>query len=580
MKDFLLVFKVLYKNQNARRVGLDGKKRLPSWLTTILGTIPLAILPCILLGFIATIIFDEVTLALVSIATVSAGQLFALFLSMFSTMNVLFKSPDVPFLNTLPVSPVSVFFAKFAIAYLNTLSLTSLVTVPGLLTVSIVYASLGGVMFYGYFVSIFLIAIVAPILPLFIITVFSMPLSYIGTFFKGRTTLKSILAILFYLLLMVAYLLVINFVNGNQSELEGMTGINSSTLSSLGTLGKVMYPNTVLVMFCLGIDAGRNFGISLGITVGMVAIMLILAMFFYRRINQRGLETHSEVSHRAVSYRQTGIVSSLIKKDFKSIMRNPGIAMSSLANILVCPIITAIMYFAADIQTSQAPAYVTSMLSLSYVNLYTYIFLGGTNMLAMLAFTREGHSFYLSKSLPIKPRDSILAKFWLSLIPAGIILAVQVILSAVLYKLDVVNIVLFVVCAVPLIVGSCALHIFCDIRFGNVNWTTRQDMRQASQSNKGSLVVAFITVGIGCIALLAGVLMSVNVEAVGGKVAFLAIYWSILFALSVALLIAGLVLLIKNGEKYYPLIGERKLTPRSLRNTGGGSGRDGKMLFK
>ena len=147
MKDFILVFNVLFKNQYSRKIASTGKRKLPQNVITLLCMIPLVILICLVIGFIATIIPDAESLSLVTNAVVSCVQLFALFISMFSVMNTLYNSPDTPFLNTLPVSHTAVFFAKFAVAYLNTLALMSSILLPSLFTLTIVYAAFGRGMF-------------------------------------------------------------------------------------------------------------------------------------------------------------------------------------------------------------------------------------------------------------------------------------------------------------------------------------------------------------------------------------------------------------------------------------------------
>lgn len=573
MRDFLLVFKVLVKNQYSYRISNNGKRKLPQGVTTLLCMIPLVVLICVVAGFVAVIIPDSATLSMVSNIIVSAVQLLALFMTMFSAMNTLYNSPDTPFLNTLPVRHTAVFFAKFAVVYIGTLSLMASILIPSLLTVSIVYAAMGRVMFYGYFPLILLIALASPILPLFVVTLFSMPISFLGTFFKGKATLKTVVTLLFYMLVMVGYFLLIYFVNQaeeNASDAE----IAGNALAGLAVFSKVMYPNKTLIDFCLGIDAGKNFGISLAINVGMIVVMLLLAMLFYRRINLRKLETHSEGSKGNISYKQNNIVSSLMIKDFKHIVRNSSLAVSSLANILLCPILTAVMYFVSDLQMSdEVPAALNSMLKLSYIVLYTLIFLGGTNAMAMLAYTREGKSFYLSKSLPITPKDSIKAKFILAIIPSTVVMIIQVILAFALYRLDVLNVALFFICMMLTIIGATGLHIYFDMRYGNVNWNTRQDMKQVSQGNRGSLIVAFATVGMGLIAMVGGMVLTTFSSAIGGVAVVMGVFWGSLGVCSVALFIAGILVLRYKAEPYYNEIGERqfksKASSRGNKSRGG-----------
>ena len=565
MRDFALIFKVLMKNQYSRRVGSGGKLKLASSVITVLCAIPLVLLFCIVAGFVAYIVPDSATLSLISTLILTVVQILAIFISAFSVMNVLYSAPDVPFLNTLPVKQTSVFFAKFTVIYISTLTLTASLTLPTLLTMTIVYAAMGRALFYGSFALLFIAAVVSPILPLFIITLFSMPLSYIGTFFKGKSVLKTVLSLLFYVLIMVGYLLLIYFLSSNEDIVNDSVP-TAQMLGGLVTFAKIAYPNKVLMDFVFGIEAGKNFGISFAIYAGMFIVMILLSTLFYKRINQRNLESGgSSSSHSSINYKKSGVVASLMKKDFLHIVRNPQMATSCLANILLCPIITAVMYFVSGMQSGQegAPVYLDSMLKLSYIVLYTLIFLGGTNMMAMIAYTREGRSFYLSKSLPISARESITAKFILALIPSGIVLTIQVILAFALYRLDVLSVALFLICSALSIVGATALHIYCDMRFGNVNWNTRQDLKRVSQGNIGSMVVAFWLVFVGLIAMVGGMVLSAFMTQAGGLIVVLSVFWGVLFLLSAITFVVGILVLRFKAERYYDEIGERKMKERS-----------------
>ncbi len=583
MRDFRLIFGVLFRNQFARRTTGSGKRKLSQSITTLLCMLPIVLLLCVGCGFIAYIIPDVETLSSVSNAIMSSVQIFVLFISMFTVMNTLYNSPDTPFLNTLPVKPTSVFFAKFALAYLNTLALTSAMLVPTLLTISAVYAAMGGAMFYGFFALILLIALVAPILPLFILTAFSMPISYIGTFFKGRAVLKTVLSLVFYAAIMVGYLLLVYFLGRNQDSGDSADSvIPQVAIGGLAVFSKVMYPNKVLLDFCLGISAGKNFGIWIAITFAMIAIMLLLAKFFYRRINEKQLETRAETSHRNVNFKQKNVVLSLMKKDFLHIVRNSHLAMTSFANIIICPIISAIMCFAGIGQAGAASGnYFEYMMKLSFIVMYTVIFLGGANTMAMLSYTREGKSFYLGKSLPIKARDSIKSKFFLSLIPSVAVLIIQIILGLTLYKFTVLDTFLFALCAAMTVAGAIAMHIYCDMRFGNVNWNTRQDMQQVSRGNKGSIFVSLWLILVGMVAMFGAIILAQFETLIGGVIVVMAIFWSILFVLSAVTLVAGVLVLRFKAEPYYNEIGEREYKPRNnfSKNKNGGFGGN-KMLMK
>ena len=290
MRDFLIVFKTLFRNSNSRTEDAEGKKKIPSGLKVLLSFLPLVALICIMVAFLAVNLKSVGEFSLLVVAIVAATQLLVMFLSMFSIVTTLYGAKDTPFLNTLPLRPTSVFFAKFAMTYVNALELSTAVILPTSLTSAIAFNVASKSMFYGFYPLILLILIVAPILPLFIVSVLSMPLVWLGSYFKGKPTLKSVLVILFYVVLMCGYMVLVFYMNTRGFGQEGGVEMSQGTLASLSVLANVFYPDKVLVNYCLGIQAGKNFGISAAITVGMIAVMLLLSAVFYKRINSKATD--------------------------------------------------------------------------------------------------------------------------------------------------------------------------------------------------------------------------------------------------------------------------------------------------
>ena len=171
MRDFLIVFKTLFRNSNSRTEDAEGKKKIPSGLKVLLSFLPLVALICIMVAFLAVNLKSVGEFSLLVVAIVAATQLLVMFLSMFSIVTTLYGAKDTPFLNTLPLRPTSVFFAKFAMTYVNALELSTAVILPTVLTSSIAFNVASKSMFYGFYPLLLVILLVAPILPLFIVSV-------------------------------------------------------------------------------------------------------------------------------------------------------------------------------------------------------------------------------------------------------------------------------------------------------------------------------------------------------------------------------------------------------------------------
>lgn len=563
MRDFVLILKVLLKDRNSSGVNSKGKKKLSKKLSMLLPMSPLVIMISVMMVFLGMGIADKYSLSVVVNMLLSATQVLVLFISLASVITTLYSSADTPFLSTLPIRSSSVFFAKFSLVYLNALELCAMFLVPLLLSLSIAYAAVGNVMFYGFYPLILLIVLVAPILPLFIVTLFSMPAVWLGSFFKGRSVLKSVLTIIFYVVIMCAYMVLIFYMNTEGFGQNGIVEINGQNLGAFAVIANVMYPNKVLIEMCLGIEAGKNFGIFVALTLGMLAIILLLSMVFYKRISEKHVEKHSEETQKNVSYKQQNIVFALIKRDFTAILRNPSMALSSFANMIIAPLFILMMYFIMFSKADSAPeeeqmsAFMSEMMAIGFVLLYSIIFLCSTNMLASMAYTREGKSFYVTKALPIGARQSITAKIALAVAVPMIVLIPILLLAIFLFKIGILSVLMCAVTVVLMVIGMSCINIYSDMKKGSIHWDTSKDMQQITQ--KSTMLSTLIGVFIGAAFFTIGIIMS----AFGGalsEVIIKVIYWAIVVLLSAVVCTVGICLIRSNGDALFAKIGENKVT--------------------
>lgn len=567
MRDFLVVFKTLFRNANSRVVDVDGKKKIPSGLKAVISFLPLVALICVMVAFLAVNLKSVGEFSLLVVAIVAATQLLVMFLSMFSIVTTLYGAKDTPFLNTLPLRPTSVFFAKFAMTYVNALELSVAVILPTVLTSAIAFNVASKSMFYGFYPLLFVILLVAPILPLFIVSVLSMPVVWLGSYFKGKPTLKSVLVILFYVLLMCAYMVLVYYMNTCGFGQEGGVEMSQGTLASLSVLANVFYPDKVIVNYCLGIEAGKNFGISAVITVGMIAVMLLLSALFYKRINSKATENSQSTESKTATLKQSNVVVSIMKRDFTSIMRNSALAMTSFANLLMAPIFIVVMYFITNFKSGTDEGmtpFMSEMMGIGFVAMYSMIFLAGANMIANMAYTREGKSFFASKTLPINPKDSIKAKLLLSIIVPSVLLVPIMLIALLLYKIDIVSTLLVGIDTLMMITGICSMSILFDMKKGNQHWEQVAEIKNSSQ-NTYQLISAFSSIVPAIIVFVLGIVLAACEDILGAVIAKV-IFWAVATAFSVVVLIVGLCLLKAYGLKWYEFIGENKPKKKGARN--------------
>lgn len=573
MKEFGLLFKTLYRN-NKLAAGVEikknGRKKLPQSVVMFLGMLPLVLLICALMGFFASGLKSVEEIALLLTSIVSGIQLMLLFLMLVSIINTLYNSPDNAFLSALPLKPTSVFFAKFLLVYVSALKFSALLIIPLMLTMGITYAATGHALFYGFYPLVFLVWLALPMLPLFIVALISMPAVWIGSFFKGRSALKTLLSIVFYLGLMAAYFYFIFAM--------------PSALGALSTLGNIMYPDKALVFFVTGIEAGKNFGIALAFLVGFALISGLLSLSFYRRIIAKQSEAHAEVSKRAVTFKRKSPVVAYMQKDLKTIVRTPSLALGALGNLLLAPVLLIAFYF-LGVTTAftggaegEIPAIASEMGTLGFVMFYSLIFFSAANMLSLQAFTREGESFFNSRPLPIRPKDVIRSKLILASAVPFVCALIVFFLLLFLYKVSVLSAFLYIIVTVLACIGVNSVNILFDMKNGNVHWKTASDLRAASKNNPAMILAMLISMVPGIAFLVMGILFSQFYEILG-ETAVMGIFWGAAGAFAVVITIIGLYLLNEKGPALYEKIGENRKTVSSNERISrfGGRGKGGML---
>ena len=558
MKDFVLIFRVLYRNRYAvEKESNTGKRKLTRSTVMMLSLLPMVAVICVMLGFVAAELTTRYSAMTLINAILSAAQLFILFMSLPAMMSTLYAAEDAAFLSALPVRPTAVFFAKLLLVYVGALKIAAILLFPSLLTVSVTYAAAGNSMSYAFFPLILLIILAAPMLPIFIVVLFSMPVMWIGSRLKGRATVKTVFSLLFYIILMAGYMVLVFFIN---TQGMGQSGniVSDAALDGLRLLSDVMYPNTVLVSMCLGIDPAVNFGIFLAIWTGLTAATVLFAMLFYRRISTRRAESRAEEKKGAPSYKRHRLVISLVKKDLITVMRDPSAAMGTFSNIVLAPIVMVVMFFFirgdGDMAMSEFSA---EMMMRGIVMLYPVIFLAGTNMVAMTAYSREGESFFVAKALPIPARTSVNAKLLFSLLSAGAALAVIFVISAALYRIDIASSLAMVAASLLFCAGSGALHIYFDIKKGNVHWKSQSDMRAGAAGGISALIPMLLSILPAIGFVVAGVFLA-GLEDSLGRAGTVALYWGLILVVAGAVAAAGLYILYEKGVPLYDKIGENR----------------------
>ena len=334
----------------------------------------------------------------------------------------------------LPVRAHTIFLAKLTVAYLNEVITTAVAVLFVLLPFGI-----GAEAAPTYYVMLLGALLLIPMLPMLLGCIVSMPFSALIARYGNNSAIKTVLRIFMYIVVMGIYLYGMNsfgFLTGNA---EGnildnpelfISGILGDFVTSLTPVMPYFHSNFYLVSSMLATDFLewlKDFGISLGENLGLLAIVFVISLPFYRRMLSMSVEDGSSRRKKlkkdeAFTVRNKGVVRELIVSDFKRTVRDGQLGFQSFAGIIMMPIVVVILYFfmgTADdgdysfLQLmSLEPLYqmIAPLFILAYM---TFIGLT-TNVLGLYPISRENKSVYMLKSLPVSFGKILLAKVLLA----------------------------------------------------------------------------------------------------------------------------------------------------------------------
>ncbi len=556
MSKYRLLFGVLAKD--FYKGTSSGKKKTAGIIVTGLSTLPLLIVICFMLYTLTKsavgrgIFPQEVTLV------VAATQVITFFFAIHGILSTLYFSEDSRFLASLPVSPTTIFFAKISLVYLNELIISTYVLLPSLLTVALTAKSAGYIVFPAFYLLIPIIILLTPVLPLAIASVVSMPLMYLSRFFKRRSVVGTVVILILFGALFALYFLVIP----EMMDTNNVVNLSDGAVSAIVKISNIAYPDKVVIYTALGINAWVNFGISVGIYSGMIAFIVLVSKLFYQKAVAAQAETSkSAFTRRSEQKRQSHLIA-LLERDFKSLVRYPGLALSSFMNVILSPIMLIVTYAFTDDDTytlllsaEDSDTIILPMVITGVAFLYSILLNTGINSTASLAFSRDGKAYYEMKHLPIKPSEIIAEKVIFSNIVSAVGIVVLTIIVGAMMRVGAVNTLLFGVIMLIMSSGINALSIYIDMLKPNLDW---KDTSELQRGNMLILLPYLVCMVIAVVVVVVSCVFSATAPLFG-VVGSYALFWCITAGTAITVAVIFNLLLFKRGNKLYEKMGENKI---------------------
>ncbi|OGD17759.1 MAG: hypothetical protein A2W03_11840 [Candidatus Aminicenantes bacterium RBG_16_63_16] len=367
-----------------------------------------------------------------------AGQLLILIFGLFYVISAFYFSKDLEVLIPLPVRPFQVMLSKFGVILANEYLTVSLIVLPILISFGVL-GRRGPV----YWIEAALVYLLLPVIPLALVSVLVLLLMR----FVNLGRRKDALIIVGSLLLIVLAMMFQFWIN-RSSRLEPDSAALVRFFASPDSLPQKTgstFPPSVWATRALtgGLSAA---GLAQLLIYAGVSIILLIGMaagaeaLFYRGLvglaetSGRGRRlTGAEISRRLSSGRRP--IRALFLREWRLMNRTPIFLLNGTLTVIIIPVMLLVMAKAGSTDSdltslfrllSSKNALVSVLVSAGFMTIC-----GSLNGTASSALSREGSQFWISKIIPVSPRDQVAAKFLHSYLVAllGIVAASAVLLA-------------------------------------------------------------------------------------------------------------------------------------------------------
>jgi len=507
-KAFFALLKTQLKvqfNLSALRYKIFKNKR--TLMQTLFAVLIMLFLLFLFFGFFSTA-FNVVTKAgfmvgqpeLVLAVALLLAQLFELVTGIFTMTSTFYYAKDLPMLITMPFKPWQIIASKFLVALITEylVALPILVTGMGLYAQ---YVHVGAV----YWIYAVLITIAAPVLPLAIASLIVLVLMRFINLTKSRTlfsVLGSIVGVAIGIGIQIFAQRLNSFdiiQNTSLEQVNLIKTVSSAFPPASWGANALMFSNMTGFLYLL---------LFLGVSFAALACMLAISQGTFYKAALASMESTaprkrltSDQIYKAASKTRNHTMA-LFSKEWKLFWRTP----LFLSNALSPFIIFFIAVFLPMITSSSGGQSVNDLSQLLNVpngGLIMNLILAGIllmsiamNSVSYTAFSREGRTYWMSLSIPVKRREQVNAKLINCLAIETVFATLITVAFSLLFRRSLSDILTVIALLVPAMIPPICVNMALDALMPKLDWVTPQQLFKRGIFTILFFLLSLIPVGI------------------------------------------------------------------------------------
>lgn len=460
----------------------------------------------------------------------SLSFVYLLFFGTSTVLTYVFYEPEYDFLLSLPASPSKLFISKLTIVYIEESWISM-----GITLLSGIPLGISSGQGFVYYLLIVLGSVLVPAMTLFLSSLAALPIKAVSSYFKNRGLVGTILMISFFAIFFIVYFVIeMNIMQAVETtELDGMIDALKTNAVAVATVFYPLYSLGRLATGTLGItlSAPLSAAIDLSIFFGSFALLLAAVTILSKAIFLRAIRLHGSRSGGKTAigtYVENSAVKALFKKEWKELIGNSSFAFQCLTGVVISPVFAIMFPFILSSGYASEPAefdqFFSTITFLSVI-MMIHMFSSGANITAGTAITREGKTFFFTKTLPVPAEAFIRAKRKLSILIQVVQIIISMVILAVIipiiYPVDIFSYIILITMPTAMMIlsgiVSTNLDLMHDIKRPKLFWT---NPKEAVKNNTSVILPMLAGFGVAILCFIIPLSMNMMLGNIGLIIAY------------------------------------------------------------
>ena len=468
------------------------------------------------------------------------AQIMVFFTVIWSSFNSMFNGREQELLRPLPVKREHIFLTSYVVLYVTSIVTSFMVLIPGF----------GVYMYFEGFSLVLAIkgligALLFPSLPTAIGTMIMFLLMSIAGRFKHKDLIAIVLGVGFLCAFIVFYTLMSSEISNITTE--SLAGILDSNIGLIDVVATYMI-NVFVYMKLLGSGSSMRLGFAAAVAIFAVTsvFMYFVGGFLFEKVTNRLANNAVRKEMKQVKYKVASPKVTIMKKEFKTMLRTPTYVLNCMINVIVGPLLMVMLGLRMKKSSTVGDIDIFDMLGsllkenqdMKYVVcsiiVVLTLFIVATALVASTCVSREGKSYWITRIMPVSLKDQIDAKLTCALIINVVCVITMMTIGGIMFKLDFLPVLVGIVICIIASVTFGDVGAIIDVMRPKIYW---QVETEAVKQNSNGMIAMFICAVIAVLDIIPGVLY------IAGMLTNIVIVVILTLILEIAFLITGKVVL-------------------------------------